>query len=278
MLLEEDKFIADIFSIMPLPRHELEKQNCPSLENKESVEQAKVISVQDKKVERAKTFVELNTRLEELKGVKKLDYKQKLLKKKLKKRIKKKTKREERMLQKKLARTEQNAACSNQTDINDKEAPKVPKPKPVFNSEGKMVFSKFDFSEIGMKKKLPKNNPKKILQQLQEKKEKLKQLEESGDKEKAEEIREKDAWKVALAKANGEKVKDDPELLKRSIKRKGFKKKHSAKKWDARIEKVQKSKQERQDKRRENILKRKKETKLNKLKKAAKKGRVIPGF
>lgn len=169
---------------------------------------AKAITVQDRKVERAKTFVELNTRLEELKGVKKLDYKQKLLKKKLKKRIKKKTKREERMLQKKLARTEQNAACSNQTDINDKEAPKVPKPKPVFNSEGKMVFSKFDFSEIGMKKKLPKNenNSKKILQQLQEKKEKLKQLEESGDKEKAEEIREKDAWKAALAKANGEKV------------------------------------------------------------------------
>lgn len=171
-------------------------------------------TVQNKKVEKAesgkgnKTFVDLNTKLEKLKGVKKLNYKQKLLKKKLKKKINKKAKKEERMLQKKLARTEQNAAGSSQTDINDKDAPKVPKPKPVFNSEGKMVFSKFDFSEIGMKKKLPKseNNPKKILQQLQEKKEKLKQLEESGDKEKAEEIKEKDAWKVALARTNGEKV------------------------------------------------------------------------
>lgn len=55
-------------------------------------------------------------------------------------------------------------------------------------------------------------------------------------------------------------------------------KKQSGKKWNARLENVQKSHQERQDKRRENIMKRKREKKVNKLKKAAKKGRVIPGF
>ncbi|EFN80463.1 Surfeit locus protein 6-like protein [Harpegnathos saltator] len=275
MLLEEDKFIADIFSIMPLPMHELEKRKYLPSKDDNLVKQDEMPV---KKVNRAKNFEDLYTRLEELKAAKRLDYKQKLLKKKLKNKIKKKNKREERMLQKKLARTEQNAAGSSQLSTNDKETPKIPKPKPVFNSQGKMVFSKFDFSEIGMKKKLPKSNPQKILQHLQEKKEKIKQLEESGDKEKAEEIKEKDAWKAALAKANGEKVKDDSELLKRSIKRKEQKKRHSAKKWDARIENVQKSKQERQDKRRENIMKRKKEKKLNKLKKAAKKGRVIPGF
>ena len=137
-----------------------------------------------------------------------MDYKQKLLKKSLKTRIKKKSKREERLLQKKLARTEQNAASSSKIKTDNEEIPKVPKPKPVFNSEGKMVFSKFDFSEIGIKKKLPKNenDPRKILQQLQQKKEKLKQLEEFGEKEKAEDIKEKDAWKSALAKASGEKV------------------------------------------------------------------------
>lgn len=171
-----------------------------------------MITVPDKKTTRAKSFEELHARLEKLKDVKKLDYKQKLLKKKLKNKIKKKNKKEERLLQRKLTRLngniKQNAADSDQINIDDKEAPKIPKPKPVFNSEGKMVFSKFDFSEIGVKKKLPKsgNNPKKILQQLQEKKEQLKQLEESGDKERVEEIKEKDAWKAALAKANGEKV------------------------------------------------------------------------
>lgn len=169
---------------------------------------AKVFTMLGRKTKRAHTFEELHAKLEELKGVKKLDYKQKLLKKNLKNKIKKKTKREERLLQKKLARTEQNAAGGSKIKTDNEEILKVPKPKPVFNSEGKMVFSKFDFSEIGIKKKLPKNenDPRKILQQLQQKKEKLKQLEESGEKEKAEDIKEKDAWKSALAKASGEKV------------------------------------------------------------------------
>lgn len=168
----------------------------------------KTFTLSGKKTKRAHTFKELHAKLEELKGVKKLDYKQKLLKKTLKNRIKKKTKREERLLQKKLARIEQNTVSGSKIKSENEEVPKVPKPKPVFNSEGKMVFSKFDFSEIGVKKKLPKsqNDPKKMLEQLQQKKQKLKQLEDLGDKEKAEDIREKDAWKSALAKAAGEKV------------------------------------------------------------------------
>lgn len=169
---------------------------------------AKTFTIPGKKTKRAHTFKELHAKLEELKGMKKLDYKQRLLKKTLKNRIKKKTKREERLLQKKLARIEQNTTGGSKIKTENEEVPKVPKPKPVFNSEGKMVFSKFDFSEIGIKKKLPKsqNDPKKMLQQLQQKKDKLKQLEDLGDKEKAEDIREKDAWKSALAKASGEKV------------------------------------------------------------------------
>lgn len=168
----------------------------------------KTFTLPGKKIERAHTCSELHEKLEKLKGVKKLDYKQKLLKKTLKNKIKKNTKKEQRLLQKKLARIEQNAAGDSKIKIDNEEVPKVPKPKPVFNSEGKMVFSKFDFSEIGVKKKLPKNqnDPKKMLQQLQQKKEKLKQLENLGDKEKVEDIKEKEAWKSALAKASGEKV------------------------------------------------------------------------
>lgn len=117
-------------------------------------------------------------------------------------------KKQGRLLQRRHAKLEKNKACGSKIKTEDEEVPKVPKPKPVFNSEGKMVFSKFDFSEVGVKKKLPKgqNDPKTILEQLEKKKEKLKQLEDLGDKEKAEDIREKDAWKSALAKASGEKV------------------------------------------------------------------------
>lgn len=278
MLVTEDKFISNIFSVMPMSTCELAKQN-QLIDGKETREKVKSFASPGKKTGRVNSF-ELHEKLEKLKGVKKLDYKQKLLKKTLKNRIKKSSKKEQRLLQKKLVKAEQNATGDNKIKINNEEVPKIPKPKPVFNSEGKMVFSKFDFSEIGVKKKLPKNqnDPKKILQQLQQKKEKLKQLENSGDKEKAEDIKEKDAWKSALAKANGDKIKDNPELLKRTLKRKEQKKKHSANKWNSRIENVQKSKQERQEKRQGNIMKRKKEKKLNKLKKAAKKGRVIPGF
>lgn len=279
ILLTEDKFISDVFSVMPLPTRELVERSFLSTQKEQPSKKVKTFTVSDRKSKRAHTFEELHAKLEELKGVKKLDYKQKLLKKNIKNKIKKKSKRDERLLQKKLARTEQNAASSKIKTENE-EIPKVPKPKPVFNSEGKMVFSKFDFSEIGIKKKLPKNenDPRKILQHLQQKKEKLKQLEESGEKEKVENIKEKDAWKSVLAKASGEKVKDDPDLLKRTIKRNEQKKKHSAKKWNSRIESVQKSIQGRQEKRKENIMEKKREKKTNKIKKAAKKGRVISGF
>ena len=211
---------------------------------------------------------------------------------------------------KKMIRTEQRAAgITHVKSESGAEAPKVPRAKPVFNSEGNMVFSKFDFSEIGTKKKPPKSekDPKKALQIIQQKKEKLKALEEAGEKEKAQEMKEKDAWKAVLAKAGGEKVsiqinisfypvsftflfltsrlpfpifqiKDDPDLLKRTIKRTHQQKTKSAKKWESRIEGVEKAKQDRQHTRQENIDKRKKDKKTNKLKKASKKGRVIPGY
>nr|XP_050851215.1 surfeit locus protein 6 homolog [Vespula vulgaris]XP_050851216.1 surfeit locus protein 6 homolog [Vespula vulgaris] len=275
ILQEENKFISNIYSKMPLPMFELVNQD-EDEEEKDDV----IRRVPGATTKRAQTFEELHAKLEELKNVKKLGYKQKLLKKTLKNKIKKKTRKEERLIQKKSVRTEQQVTDLNNFNFEDNEMQKIPKPKPIFNSEGKMVFSKFDFSEIGTKKKSLKSekDPKKILQQLQQKNEKLKELEQSGEKDKVEEIKEKEAWKSALAKASGEKVKDDPDLLKRTIKRQELKRKKSSKKWESRIESVQKSKQERQEKRQENITKRKREKKTNKLKKAAKKGRVIPGF
>ena len=109
-------------------------------------------------------------------------------------------------MQTKIIKTEQNGDTLFEIKKEDNEIPKIPKPKPVFNSEGKMVFSKFDFSEIGTKKKPPKKDTKKILLELKQKKEKLKAMENLGQKEKVEEIKEKDAWKAVLEKSSGEKV------------------------------------------------------------------------
>lgn len=279
MLQRENEFISGVFSKMPLPLSEIADQTQEPEAGEKVVSKAKVFSRRGETSTRAQSYEELQAKLEGLRNVKKLEHKQKLLKKNLKNRIKKKSKKDER-LTKKFVKMEPSSAGSSKIKSEDTEAPKAPRPKPVFNSEGKMVFSKFDFSEIGAKKKPPKNekDPRKILQQLQEKREKIKELEQTGDKEKAEELKEKEAWKAALAKVSGEKVKDDPDLLKNTIKRRDQKKKQSGKKWEARLQGVQKTMKERQEKRQENLLKRKKEKKLNKLKKSAKKGRVVSGF
>ncbi|XP_054007181.1 surfeit locus protein 6 homolog [Hylaeus anthracinus] len=282
LLQKENEFIVQIFSKTPLPVSKLvsDEQDKLATQNVKATSKAEVFTNSSTKAKRANTFEELHAKLEGLKNVKRLGYKGKQLKKNLKNKMKKMSKREERLLRKKLIKIEQNATGLSKIKKEDGEMPKIPRPKPIFNSEGKMVFSKFDFSEIGTKKKPPKSekDPKKVLLQLKQKKEKLKIMEQSGEKEKVEEIKEKEAWKSVLAKASGNKVKDDPDLLKRTINRNEQKKKHSAKKWESRLENVQKGIRERQEKRQENIMKRKKDKKLNKLKKATKKGRVMPGF
>lgn len=47
----------------------------------------------------------------------------------------------------------------------------------------------------------------------------MKQLELSEGSDKVNEVKDKLAWKNILKKAEGEKVKDDPALLKKSIKK-----------------------------------------------------------
>lgn len=61
-------------------------------------------------------------------------------------------------------------------------------------------------------------DPKKILENLQQQEQKLQQIKEQ-DQSKVKEIKEKMAWKNILQKAEGQKVKDDPNLLKKSIKK-----------------------------------------------------------
>lgn len=278
LLLQENIFISDIFSKMPIS--ELVSDNKDKLVTplKKNMLNDNIFSSFGEQKKRAQTFEELHAKLEGLKNIKRLGYKEKQLKKNLKTRIKKISKKKEQLMQKKIIKTEQNGDTLFEIKKEDNEIPKIPKPKPVFNSEGKMVFSKFDFTEIGIKKKPSKKDTKKMLLELKQKKEKLKAMEKLGEKERVEEIKEKDAWKAVLVKSSGEKVKNDPNLLKQTLKRKEGRKKQSAKKWKSRLENLQKGIQERQSKRQNNIIKRKQEKKINKLKKAAKKGRVIPGF
>ncbi|XP_061393374.1 surfeit locus protein 6 homolog [Musca vetustissima] len=148
-------------------------------------------------------------------------------------------------------------------------------PKPVFNEEGKIVFSKFDFAQ---KKKKSHKNPREILREIKATDKKINELKESGEVEKALEIKNELAWKKAFDKVEGKKVKDDPKLLYKAIKKRKVEKKKAKKQWTERKQKVEKDIAARQKKRQENLDKRSKDKQKTKLKKAAKKGRVIPGF
>lgn len=281
LLQVEDNYIRELFKTMPIPARETGEDFGESDEEEEESQQKNSkLFLKKGDPKRAATFTELHEKLDSLKGVKKLSHKLKLEKKNLKNRLKKKTKRNDNKTLIKTARIEQINSGNKIKTEEIEGAPKSSRAKPVFNSEGHMVFSKFDFSEIGTKKKPQKNikDPKKALEALNEKKEKIKSLVDAGENEKAQVLKEKEAWKSVLAKSSGEKVKDDTELLKKSIKREEQKKKGSAKKWENRLQATEKAIQDRQQKRQDNIMKKKKDNKTKKLKQSAKRGRIIPGF
>lgn len=121
-------------------------------------------------------------------------------------------------------------------------------------------------------------NPKQLLHNIKKQKKEIDDLIEQGDVEKATEIKQDLAWKKAFDKTEGKLIKDNTTLLHKSIKRKKVLKKKSKVDWKGRTEKVEKDKMGRQKKRNENIKKKQDEKKKNKLKKLAKRGRIIPGY
>ncbi|XP_023016901.2 surfeit locus protein 6 homolog [Leptinotarsa decemlineata] len=275
-LVNENKFITDLLTRTCIPdRKDFEDDD-------ERDEKSRVtVNYNLNKTSRAKSLSELQQRLEAIKSKKKLTYKEKLTKKGLKNRMKKKNNQNERNAKEKLKRA---AKLTEKAEVKVEEAQpeedsKKVANKPVFNKEDKIVFSKFDFENVGKHKKTKQEkDPKKLLKKLKERDEEIQKLKESGEVEKAVEIKEKTSWKNALAKAEGQKVKDDPALLAKSVKKQEQKQRSSKKKWEQRIQKVEKAKEERQNKRTENIQKRKKDKKTKKLKNASKRGKIIAGF
>ena len=79
------------------------------------------------------------------------------------------------------------------------------------------------------------------------------------DKAKRDDIAEKDVWLNSLKRAQGERIRDDSSLLKKTLKRKEKQKKKSEEKWDERLEGVRKGQEMRQKKRENNLAKRKEE-------------------
>jgi Surfeit locus protein 6 len=106
----------------------------------------------------------------------------------------------------------------------------------------------------GRRKKGP-SDPRTALQAAEAKRKRIAGL----DEVKRADIAEKDLWLNAKKRAHGEHVRDDTDLLKKTLKRKEKMKSKSEKEWDERIKGVEKAKEAKQRKREENLLKRREE-------------------
>ncbi len=125
-------------------------------------------------------------------------------------------------------------------------------------------------------KKLPNKQKQLIntLKKIETEQNELNRLREENPEEGKEILRSKH-WKTALAKAKGEKVRDNVQLLRKSIKKQTKLRQRSAKNWQKNKSEIDKRIKERQDKRTENIKKRKEDKKAKIKKRLIKKGRLI---
>ncbi|XP_063234747.1 surfeit locus protein 6 homolog [Bacillus rossius redtenbacheri] len=280
LLQEENQFLLNLWQKLPIPYSAREQDGeedmmylLPDSGSKTGDMQRKVKIFKpgegEKHAKRAKSLEELYAKRNTLKGSVKLKFKDRLLKKGLKHKITKQKRKQAYKMKKNLLRPERPAMTASAEP--ERKAMPV---KPVFNSEGKMVFSRFDFTGSEKRSK-ETQNPQLLLDKMQKQREKLQRLEGVGRTELVAQIKEKEAWKKALRRAQGEKVKDDVELLKKSVRRIKEQKQRSKKKWEDRQTTVDQAKENKQKKRTENLLKRKTEVKQKKMKKASKKGRVF---
>jgi len=285
-LKDDNAYICEFLAAMHIPNHKKDDEEDDEIEEEEGGEskEEKEKRVKPGGTTRANTSQELRDRLqaklEELRGRKlgvNESRKQKKMKRKLAS-IEKKKAAEEDMKQK-LMTIGKNAG-SNLNKVLNKEVEQmgVKLTKPGVKTEKGVVFSKFDFKDDMAPKEVKKTlDPQAALNKIKKSKEKIKLWEEKGKTDKAKNIENKIAWDNALGKAQGEKIKDDEFLLKKSIKKKKQIKNSSKKKWEARAEGVKNKEAAFIEKREGNMAKRKKEKKDKKMKHLVAKGRHVPG-
>ncbi|CAF3469621.1 unnamed protein product [Rotaria sp. Silwood1] len=151
-----------------------------------------------------------------------------------------------------------------------------------------ITFGRFEFNtENSIDTKSKKKNFKKLpnkqkqlintLKKIESEQNELNRLQEENPEQGKELLRSKH-WKTALAKAKGEKIRDNAQLLRKTIKKQNKRRELSAKKWQQNKSETKKRIKERQEKRKANLQKRKDDKKAKLKKKLIKKGRLINIF
>ena len=133
-------------------------------------------------------------------------------------------------------------------------------------------FSRFDFSGVTTEpeSKKTKKNYKALLAKAEAKEKKLQEM-VAEDEEKGGALEEKKRWCKAVKMARGEKVKDDPSLLRKTMKRLEKKKQSNTRKWKERVRGEQERREAREKRRKQNIKERVNLIKAKKTQKRAKK-------
>ncbi|XGW21958.1 hypothetical protein V3C99_004707 [Haemonchus contortus] len=195
----------------------------------------------------------------------------------------------ERKLKRRMSKIKLKSRIAQQklskTDGSKQELRKAKMDEDLSKEDGSAVtFSKFDFLVKNNKKKRLSTSEKKqkftgkdyksLINKVEKREEKLEKLREK-EPEKAAELEHDIKWKRALSKAQGIKMKDNMELLKKGMKRKEKMKEKRKENWSNRSLNVEKEKAKRQEKREENIGKRINDKKKRKLQTMRKKGRVL---
>ncbi|XP_071493708.1 uncharacterized protein [Diadema antillarum] len=154
------------------------------------------------------------------------------------------------------------------------------------NAGGEDVsFSHFDFAE-NEREAVPKKRRKKVteprsnkdygrlLKKAEYKEQKLKEMKEK-DPDQAHQMETESKWQTVIDRAQGIKVKDDVELLKKSLKRKGKRKQQSSKQWEARTARLEEKMKEREARKRRNVKAKTDARKSKKVKRLQRKGKLL---
>jgi len=271
----EDEFITSL--LMFLPRNQQSESLLGDQTQKKADTDGKLSHMREQKPElfgsetRVKNYEELRERIQQ-----KL---QKFKKSNKKGGLTKEERMEERRLKKKAditRRKEMKLKKQTHAKVDVNGSAEHKEGKIAGKKEGKTVFSKFDFNEkLEWKNESKKKDKQQQLKQLEENKVKVAELKKKGEHK---QVVEEAAWQKAMNLSEGKKVIDDPELIKKSMKKRKHKREKSIKEWDNRVKQQELTKEKAQEKRNKNIKYRKDEKKARLAKKLVKHGRMVPGF
>lgn len=178
----------------------------------------------------------------------------------------------------KQRRKEKKKALTRQTSVSQSVA-KEPE-RPSIEDKGHLVFSKFDFvtPPVDRKPSSKKRDYKKLLAKAEARQKKIDEMTEQ-DLRKGQELQKQLKWKKAIDRAEGRKMKDNPALLQKTLKRIEKRKTKSSKEWEERKSRQQRQVDKRQEIRQQHIQERieQKKAKAVGKKRRGRRGRN-PGF